>query len=418
MGPTDGLSTGTFDGCGQLMAVHALPASIAIPRFSASVVMALGFALLVIRAPHLLVRAQWTGEEGMAFYLPALIYPEPRALAETWAGTLHLAPRLAFEVVALFPPYWAPLVENVIALLMLAALAGFVASDRIPLPYSHRIAASIGLMLLSSMGPMIGTTLHANTFLALWVVLLVIAREPSSWQWAERGLVAVASLSGPFSTLLAPLMWWSLYRRRTRHAAWLAGIVTLGGIVSLVVLSLSGRPSANMDPVWIALTAPYRMALVPLLGQTISSWLRDIGTPAILEVAAGLAVVGALATVVVHRCLLPLVYVAIAVGLTSLRVALDAGGMWEPDVAARYFYFCTIAVAAIIGAGLLQRRRAAYLFAPLLVLGMVADFSIAPGPTVRWDHACIGSPEPCIIPAPDYPIRWPGDAEYVVPSAW
>jgi hypothetical protein len=78
-----------------------------------------------------------------------------------------------------------------------------------------------------------------------------------------------------------------------------------------------------------------------------------------------------------------------------------------------------LAVMLIIAVGLLRRNIVAMGLAGLLAIGMVADFRFEPHPDVNWDehHTCIGSPEPCEVPA--YPARyriyWPGaDGTYTI----
>lgn len=388
------------------------------PRFRAEMAFPLlGFLMLLLRRPEAVFAAQFDWEEGAAFYVPTFFHSPIGLIIEPWGGYLNVVQRIGYLMTRAVPIFWAPLIENLLAIGIVVAVAAFAASSRMANSIPDRrlriLLASV-LLLLPAQQDMLGTLLDSGFYLALWLVLLTMAHPArGAARWLERGGVLLVALSGPFSILLMPLFWW-------RRRGWLAAIVTAGALVQILVILVEGRQSVETNIGLAALLSGYRLALVPLLGEGVVLLLRDSLQPALL-IGLGLAILGTVLLLMrsLPRDWWPLGYGALAIGAGGFTVT-HAGSLWDPREGERYFLLAGFFVAVAIIIGLVGRSRPAFILAPLLVIGIVANLRLLPAPDQHWEahYSCIRHDDPCVIPV--YPaqwtIHWPGNAADYFPA--
>src|SRR5262245_15787625 len=93
-----------------------------LQRWGGPVVGLLSFAILLARWPSVLIRPEFTYEDGQVFYLGALLHGLA-SVVEPYAGYLPLVSRLIALPTALVPTEGAPLVGGLLSLAVVAAVA-------------------------------------------------------------------------------------------------------------------------------------------------------------------------------------------------------------------------------------------------------------------------------------------------------
>lgn len=389
-----------------------------------------GLLLLVARRPEALFAAEFNWEEASAFYVPTFFFDSAHLILEPWGGYLQVIPRIGYELLRPIPVFWAPLAENLLALVSLLAVAAFIASRRMAavVPSGRlRLLFAALLLLLPAQQDVMGSIMNIQWYGALWLMLVSVATTPDlvPRRWIERVLVGLVAVSGPFSTLLAPVFLLRLRHRRDAQDVWLAIIVVAGGLVQLVFALADGR-TAVTEPRPAGMTAVtfvLHSFIVPVLGERITNASAATGAPVVVLFLGGV-VLTALIVITFWRTLpmrsLPVGYGAAAVGLAGLAVHGGAN-VWPPGANERYFLIAAGLTVAVVVAGTIRGQRLAYPLAALLALGLMGDFRLDPYPAQGWatNYRCIGSTAPCTLAVwpRDYDVHWPGgDGTYLLPQ--
>jgi hypothetical protein len=399
-------------------------------------VLAVAFAVLVLRRPENLLRAEFFYEDGQVFYVGAWFGSVLEQIGREYAGSFHVVPRIVAALERLVPVASAPLLGNAISLGIVAALAAYVASDRLSeaLPDRRvRILLAVLLLVLPGSWETLGSITLIQWYLGLFLVFASLASRPTRVSFAAVELVAVAaaSLTGPIGLLLAPLYWLRLWSKRDRWSGGLAGLVTAAGLLQLVVLLLSGERSA-LVPTTDGIAAVFTSRLwSSVIGGLWSSRLMQIGVDPRLVVVGSVALIAALLLAwrgVPRLARIAFAYAA-AVIVASTLADQPAGFPASTYISSRYFLVPTACVALAVACLLGQMERpsnasrvAAFGVAGLFVLGIAGDLRLPPHSDLDWPQrsACIGGPSPCEVPVefPDiWTIHWPGSAgTYVQPD--
>ena len=387
--------------------------SYALPAFAISLL------ILVLRYPTAILAAEPLWEDGPIFYLGA--FDGLGSLARPYQGYLHVAARMVAIVAAAVPPALGPLVMNGVTILATAGVAGFIASDRLRTAVPDRrirLALAIGFVLMPAAQDLSWHLVYLQWTLAFFLLARVLAEEPGPrWVWLDRAAVVIASLTGPFSILFAPLYVWR--RRQLGLTAWIVVGCALIQLAFIVTARRAGAGETTLTE-GIAVLAT-RLLAEPLLGYRVTLVLSQAGLPlvagaAFVGMVAGLLLVAG--SVIPRRTLVVLVYGAVVVAVAGVvRSADPASSLLAGWGGSRYFLFGVAAIIAIaiasIAAGNRWQRRAGLVLAILLSIGIVWDFQILAPPTLGWaeNSACIGGPDPCLVPVfpgGDWDIRWPG----------
>ncbi|NET62611.1 MAG: hypothetical protein F6K47_42925 [Symploca sp. SIO2E6] len=137
-------------------------------------------AIVVSRRPDVVFNAQFYAEDGRVWYADAYNLGAIPSLFLPYAGYLTTIQRLGGAVSQIFPFLWAPLVFNLIAIIIQILPAILITSSRfsvlIPNRYSRLFLAFLYLALPNSI------EIHANLTNTQWhlaiVAYLVVAATP------------------------------------------------------------------------------------------------------------------------------------------------------------------------------------------------------------------------------------------------
>ena len=167
---------------------------------------ALTGALLVLRRPDAVLHAQFWAEDGVAWYADAYNLGAIRALLQARDGYLALLPRLVAAASQWLPLLRAPLLFNLIALMIEALPPLFLVSGR--MRNIGPLSLRCGLALLYLLVPE-SSEVHANITNSQWhldvlACLVLIAPAPRS-RWGrvfDVAVLALCALSTPTGALL------------------------------------------------------------------------------------------------------------------------------------------------------------------------------------------------------------------------
>lgn len=181
--------------------------------------------LALARAPSLLISPRFWAEDGTVYFA----YARSHGLLESLflvpttsgpAGYLNLAANLPAWIAAHFVPLeWAPLVPTIFALVIQLLPAWLVLQGRLPAfpcPFQRRLAALVMIVSPPLLSEVWGNATNSQVFLGL-AASLILAESTEDWTSRDFGLrlgiLALASLSGPYTIFLAPLFLFRAFHR-------------------------------------------------------------------------------------------------------------------------------------------------------------------------------------------------------------
>ncbi|MCC6765283.1 MAG: hypothetical protein IT293_11540 [Deltaproteobacteria bacterium] len=214
-----------------------------------TILLAVGFiAAVVSRRPSTLSNAQFWAEDGALFYVQARELGFPAALGVPYAGYLLTMPRLVASVSPFLPLAKVPLMFNLVALLMHALPAIYLASARMRSlgPLSVRVLLGVLYVGVPNVATVHGNLCNAQWHLAILCFLIVVAAPPASLWAAAFDVTALAlgALTGPFALFLLPIAVAVAWVRRDRWTMARAGILIVGAAVLPLTLATSARPKS------------------------------------------------------------------------------------------------------------------------------------------------------------------------------
>ena len=397
---------------------------------------ALALVALIARRPETVTRPEFYAEDGRVFYLGTWFGSPLDVLARPYNGYLHLVPRAVGLFERLVPIQWAPAIGNIVALVVVALIAGFLAGDRMAplLPDRRaRLAAAAGFVLLPASQETLGSITFIQTYLVVFLMAAGLAATPRTrcWRAVEAVAVAAAALSSPVAILVAPIHWVRV-RRFGRGALGSAVTVTAGGAVQVAVLVASRPPAAApAGLLTFAQASILRLVIEPFAGATWTRLAIDAAIPQWAGFAVGVLLVGLLtvtAAALGWRPALALIGSAWAVALLGMVRSSDVSRwLLDPFLLQRYFLFGGWAAVVLIAGGLVARsavgRRAAFVLMAIFIFGATADFRLPARPDLDWPDTsrCIGGPTPCrvaVFPPDSFSIVWPGPVGPYVQGDW
>ena len=168
----------------------------------------LACAVVVSRRPDALFHAQFWTEEGHVFFAEAYNFGGWTALFRTYEGYFHAFPRLAAALALLVPLSFAPLVLNIIEIVLQALPVNLLLSSRSSAWGSLRFRAFLAGIYLSlpNNREMCNGIAQAQWILALCAILLLTASIPKSivGRIFDISMLLLSSLTGPFCIFLLP----------------------------------------------------------------------------------------------------------------------------------------------------------------------------------------------------------------------
>ena len=363
-------------------------------------------ALAISRRPDAILHAQFWAEDGRNWYAEAYNGGWLHAALTPHTGYFQTTSRLAAALSLLVNFAYAPLVYNVIALVIQVLPALFILTPRF-----HKVVPDFRIRVLLALlyiGIPNSYELNANitnamTHLGLLAVLIILA-EPSkraAWGVFDVFWVALAGVSGPFVIAIAPvaLVRWAL----DRDSGWrlvLLGVVAVCAAVQVFAVLTTGSASRPHAP--LGASAGAFMAIVAgnvFAGAVIGlrhyvfvfgqPWWQPHALALLVTFIVGVATLG-YATVRGSLELRLFILFASVVLLASLvtPVASFTDPQWpllaHPGAGDRYFLipmlaFLAAAVWIMSRSGLLALRIAAgLLLAATLLVGIPGDWRYTP----------------------------------------
>lgn len=402
-------------------------------RAPALVTFVVAVLLIVARRPEQLLVPVAVIEEG-AVYLARAIAEGPASILAPYAGLPRLAPRLIGLLESLVAPPIAPAIGALVATILVAAIAGLIASTRLAhlLPSTR---ARIGLALLFVLTPaadeQLGVMADVERYLPIALALLLFATPPVTrlGRWLERGVVLIAVGSGATALLVAPLYLLAALRPDPaidrRELPFRLGAIGLGITASLGAALLTGRGGMVVEPV-VALAGTAVHTVVGVMGSGLAVGIdMTMGRPALILFGALLLVAVVLCGWILlspRRRLDGALLIGSSLVASFLSMDPSAAPVYDdPRVAHRYAFLLGMAGSMLLLAGYLRFRRTrahwpAVLAGALAISGIAAGFRLPPFPESGWSAAspCLGGPAACLVPAwpPEvWSIEWPGSGQ-------
>lgn len=270
------------------------------------------FAALVSRSPSVVFRPQFWAEDGQLFYQQAHALGFLHTLIIPYGGYLLTLPRLTAGLSLLLPLSLAPLLFNLVALLVQCLPAVYLFSARMqnigPLP--ARILLAFLYIGVPNVARVQGNLSNAQWHLAVLFCLVLLAPPPRSVRAAafDVTVLSLGAFTGPFAICLLPVAVVVAWSRRDMWTVRRAGILCLGALVVPATVLLSARPKPPAG-----------------LGASFPAFCRIVAFQVFVPVFRG---VNNSAQLAQHPVLLSLVsYAMTAVGLAVLTYVFLRGSM-------------------------------------------------------------------------------------------
>ena len=179
----------------------------------------LACALLISRRVDAFTNAQFYAEDGSKWFANAYADGPLGALDLSYNGYFQLVSRLGPVAAAPFGIRNAPLVYNIVGLLVQVAPVAYLLSSRfdsvVPSFRARLVVCAVYVLMPSTELNVDITT--AQFHLLVLAFLVIVAADPTRWYWIafDVAVVLLCGLSGPFADILLPVAaLWFLVRRR------------------------------------------------------------------------------------------------------------------------------------------------------------------------------------------------------------
>src|SRR6202171_5616154 len=258
MSSTAGASAPSIAGGDRQDRLRAIPGVLRSPRSPWSwtlLVAILGAVLTVSRRPDSIFHAQFWAEDGLRWYANAYNWGWVQATFTSAGGYYQTLSRLTAALSLAVDLRYAPLVYNVVALVVQVLPAVFLVTPRfsraIPDFRVRLLLAFLYIGLPNSFELHVNIT-NAMTHLPLLAFLVIVA-EPSrrlGWRAFDLFVLLLSGLSGPFGIALIPiaLVRWATDRAQRWRLAVLIAVVACAAIQAVSVLTSSGPGSRPHAP--------------------------------------------------------------------------------------------------------------------------------------------------------------------------
>ena len=172
-------------------------------------------AILFFRQPDAILHAQFLAEDGHVWFADAFNRGWFVSLFRTQDGYYQTLPRLAAGLALLGPLPMAPLVMNLVGLLIQVVPAPLLVSRRFCEwgSLGFRAGLALAYLALPNCAELHATVTEAQWHLALIACLLVLARAAPTrlWRWFDIAIFLLFGLTGPFCLFLFPIACAMLY---------------------------------------------------------------------------------------------------------------------------------------------------------------------------------------------------------------
>lgn len=248
--------------------------------------------LHILRQPQAFLHPQFWAEDGKVFF-QGDFYFGPEAFLKTYAGYLHLWPRLWAFLFGYLPLLWLPYAYKLFSLFTHALLLLILASKRFPGSHLQKAMMMLIIPLVPHDGEAYLNLANTISFCCLITAAMVILSAPKSWivKIFETLAFAVLGATGPYFIFILPVaaVYWHLQKNRFGYLHRLIGY-SAGVALQLAYFSIAERPE-NLDthPAFSVWAKAIRVAFKCLeFGKVpfpkFIEWMMAIGTLAALLV--------------------------------------------------------------------------------------------------------------------------------------
>lgn len=203
--------------------------------------------VLFFRRPDAILNAQLWAEDIVWFSDPITNGNFLITVFQPYAGYLTVAQHLIGWFASLFPLEIIPLVFNLCALSIQALLLVYVWSSRTDfISKEMKVFVTFVYLALPFSFEVHANVTNTQWYLGILLFLLLFVQEAKSRavRYLDWCIIGIASLTGPFSILLSPIVAWEVWRSRkfsARHA-----IVLYGAMVQVLMVLLTRQPQSEM----------------------------------------------------------------------------------------------------------------------------------------------------------------------------
>lgn len=368
------------------------------------IILLIAVAIVISRRPDVVFNAQFYAEDGRVWYADAYNLGVIPSLFLPYAGYLTTIQRLGAAVSQIFPFFWAPLVFNLIAIVIQILPVILITSSRfsvlIPNQNTRLFLAFVYLALPNS------TEIHANLSNTQWhlaiLAYMVVAATPSLelvWRCFDLGVILLSAVSGPFCLFLAPLTairWWL---RRERWLLFLLAGLSMGILLQGTTIFTSSSSTLERVPIPLGIALGSLTKIIAgqvflgsLVGKTgyaeiVPSYLWNSLLFILVAIAGILALGYALLKSPLELRLLivfGMLNLSTALAVQAIRAA-DPLPIWEamksPTIGQRYYFIPMIAFLTTI-VWLISRQNPPQ----LRLAATIALTSLLIGITLDWRH--------------------------------
>lgn len=331
--------------------------------------------VLASRRPDAIFHAQFLQEDGHVWFADVYNFGWWSGVWRIYEGYHHVFPRLGAALALLVPLTLAPLVLNVIAILIQALPVNLLLSTRSTAWGSLRFRALLAFIYLAlpNTREMLDNISQAQWPLTLCAFLLLVAEPPrtAAGRFFDVAILLLCGLTGPQCIFLLPIALFLAWRARSRWHAVAAGILALTCAVQgwgLLNGGFASRPHAALgaSPLLFVRILAGQVFLGTLLGGNRLAAESSTGVSIFLAATAVAGV--ALALFCLARSPLPMKLFALltaalfAASLLSPTAYPPAGvTMWQLLAEAsgiRYWYFPCLVFAWLLLWGIRSKSQA------------------------------------------------------------
>ncbi len=255
-------------------------------------------ALAVIsRRPDAIYNPQFFAEDGNVWFAEAYNHGWARALAITHTGYFQTLPRLGAALALAVPLQHAPLVMNLVGLVLQVAPVVFLLSTRAErwAPLRIRVLMALAYLALPNISELNVSITEAQWHLALLACLVALSGPPESRAGTvfDLTVLAICGLTGPFCIVLFPaafIVWWN---ERTKWRLTVAAVLGCSALVQAISLLGSAVQTRASMPLGASFNLLCRILvsqifLAPIFGM--NSALRRSDSYVYYLTALGLAI--------------------------------------------------------------------------------------------------------------------------------
>ena len=177
------------------------------PLVMGALVFCIALSVFFARRPEIILNPQLWAEDGTIWYADAYNLGPFRSLLIPYTAYFQTFSRAVFGIGLLFPMEYVPLWANLIGLMCRCVLPIFFFSSRFQwVDWRVKVLVGIYYCLMPHLAEVHANITNTQTYLGLYLLLLVLAERPKSWRALFHDLAAlvICGLSCPIIVFTVP----------------------------------------------------------------------------------------------------------------------------------------------------------------------------------------------------------------------